>query len=161
MTLMLRLRSRSKSSRRPLTQPKSPRSRSLGTNGSDRQTPFRPQRTMACPEGAKGYKGGAICRGFRGIKARQKRAGEAMRVESVEQFTKLVAEIEASEGYKRPAAYGVGLATLSLADVTEPKVVASASVLDTWYPAPNCDENFGTAAILAKIAGHKHGSRSY
>ncbi len=85
-----------------------------------------------------------------------------MHVDSVEQFTKLVSEIEAAEGYVRPHAYGVGLATFSLKDLQQPQVIAAAaSVLDTWFPAPNCDENFGTAAILAKVVGHKKGSQSY
>jgi 2,3,4,5-tetrahydropyridine-2-carboxylate N-succinyltransferase len=85
-----------------------------------------------------------------------------MRVENVEQFTKLVADIEAGEGYRRPAAFGLGLATFALDDKAAPSVVGrSAAVLDTWYPAPNCDENFGTAAILARVAGHKSGAASY
>jgi 2,3,4,5-tetrahydropyridine-2-carboxylate N-succinyltransferase len=85
-----------------------------------------------------------------------------MRVENVEQFTKLVADIEAAEGYRRPAAFGLGLATFALDDKAAPAVVAPhATVLDTWFPAPNCDENFGTAAILAKVAGHTSGSASY
>jgi 2,3,4,5-tetrahydropyridine-2-carboxylate N-succinyltransferase len=36
-----------------------------------------------------------------------------------------------------------------------------AHVLDTWFPSPNHDENFGTAAILAKLVGRKHESRTY
>jgi 2,3,4,5-tetrahydropyridine-2-carboxylate N-succinyltransferase len=87
-----------------------------------------------------------------------------MRVESVAEFTKLVAEIEATAGYRRPAAFGVGLATFALAlgDLSQPSQVQEGRpVLDTWYPAPNCDENFGTAAILAKLVGHVHGTKSY
>jgi 2,3,4,5-tetrahydropyridine-2-carboxylate N-succinyltransferase len=85
-----------------------------------------------------------------------------MRVESVEQFTKLVSEIEAAEGYVRPQAYGVGLATYALSDFDHPERISEgASVLDTWFPAPNCDENFGTAAVLAKLVGHRAGSKSY
>ncbi|MDB4975410.1 MAG: 2,3,4,5-tetrahydropyridine-2,6-dicarboxylate N-succinyltransferase [Myxococcaceae bacterium] len=85
-----------------------------------------------------------------------------MRVENVEQFTKLVSEIEAGEGYRRPAAFAVGLATFAIVDLDRPgQVGRSAAVLDTWYPAPNCDENFGTAAILARVVGHRAGSASY
>jgi 2,3,4,5-tetrahydropyridine-2-carboxylate N-succinyltransferase len=85
-----------------------------------------------------------------------------MRIDSVEQFTKLVSEIEASEGYVRPEAFGLGLATFALTDLGAPETIAEgAAVLDTWYPAPNCNENFGTAAILAKLVGHRAGSRSY
>jgi 2,3,4,5-tetrahydropyridine-2-carboxylate N-succinyltransferase len=85
-----------------------------------------------------------------------------MRVDSVEQFTKLVSEYEAAEGYARPQAYAVGLATYALSDYENPERIGEgASVLDTWFPAPNCDENFGTAAILAHLVGHRSGSRSY
>lgn len=85
-----------------------------------------------------------------------------MRVENVDQFTKLVSEIEAQEGYRRPAAHAVGLATFGITDLERPgQLSPEASVLDTWYPAPNCDENFGTAAILAKLVGHRAGSASY
>jgi 2,3,4,5-tetrahydropyridine-2-carboxylate N-succinyltransferase len=85
-----------------------------------------------------------------------------MAVESVAQFTQLVSEIEAGAGYRRPAAFGVGLATFAIADLARPSEVGSAAtVLDTWFPAPNCDENFGTAAILAHAVGHKAGSASY
>jgi 2,3,4,5-tetrahydropyridine-2-carboxylate N-succinyltransferase len=85
-----------------------------------------------------------------------------MRVETVEQFTRLVGEIEAGENYRRPAAFSLGLATFAISDLARPSAVgASAAVLDTWYPAPNCDENFGTAAILARVTGHTAGSASY
>jgi 2,3,4,5-tetrahydropyridine-2-carboxylate N-succinyltransferase len=85
-----------------------------------------------------------------------------MRVESVAEFSKLVSEIEASEGYRRPAAFGLGLATYALDDLAAPQLVsAGRAPLDTWFPAPNYDENFGTAAILAKLVGHRHGSHSY
>lgn len=85
-----------------------------------------------------------------------------MRIDSVEQFTKLVSEIEAGEGYRRPAAFGVGLATFAIGDLSRPERVAQgAAVLDTWYPAPNCDESFGTAAILARVVGHRAGTASY
>jgi 2,3,4,5-tetrahydropyridine-2-carboxylate N-succinyltransferase len=85
-----------------------------------------------------------------------------MRVESVAEFSKLVSEIEASEGYRRPAAFGLGLATYPLDDLAAPQLVStSRTPLDTWFPAPNYDENFGTAAILANLVGHRHGSKSY
>jgi 2,3,4,5-tetrahydropyridine-2-carboxylate N-succinyltransferase len=85
-----------------------------------------------------------------------------MRVHSVADFTKLVAEIEAQPGYQRPAAFGVGLATFALGDLAAPaRAQDGAAVLDTWFPAPNMDENFGTAAILAKVVGHRSGSKSY
>jgi 2,3,4,5-tetrahydropyridine-2-carboxylate N-succinyltransferase len=85
-----------------------------------------------------------------------------MRVETVAEFNKLVADIEAGAGYVRPAAFGVGLATFAIGDLSHPaKVQDGKAVLDTWYPAPNCGENFGTAAVLARAVGHASGSKSY
>jgi 2,3,4,5-tetrahydropyridine-2-carboxylate N-succinyltransferase len=85
-----------------------------------------------------------------------------MRVDNVADFNKLVAEIEAGAGYQRPAAFGLGLATFAIGDLQKPAEVQTGKpVLDTWYPAPNCGENFGTAAILAKIVGHTAGTKSY
>jgi 2,3,4,5-tetrahydropyridine-2-carboxylate N-succinyltransferase len=85
-----------------------------------------------------------------------------MQVASVEEFGRLVSEIEAREGYRRPAAYGIGLATYALESLSEPfSIGETACVLDTWFPAPNCDENFGIAAILAQAVGHLAGSQSY
>jgi len=81
---------------------------------------------------------------------------------SAEDFGRRVSEIEGREGYTRPAAYGVGLATFALGDLSNPAFLNDeAAVLDTWFPSPNCGENFGTAAILADLVGHSHGSRSY
>jgi 2,3,4,5-tetrahydropyridine-2-carboxylate N-succinyltransferase len=88
--------------------------------------------------------------------------GKNMRVQTAEEFNELVAEIEARAGYARPAAFGLGLATFALGDLNRPaEVQAGKAALDTWYPAPNCGENFGTAAILASVVGHKSGSKSY
>ncbi len=85
-----------------------------------------------------------------------------MHTTTVEDFAKLVAQAEAAEGYRRPAAFAVGLASFEISDFDAPSSVGSAAaVLDTWFPAPNCDENFGTAAILASVTGHRHGARTY
>jgi 2,3,4,5-tetrahydropyridine-2-carboxylate N-succinyltransferase len=85
-----------------------------------------------------------------------------MKIESVEQFAKLVSEIEARPGYKRPQAFGVGLATFQITALDEPSTISTAAaVLDTWFPAPNREENFGTAAVLADVVGHRGGSKSY
>jgi 2,3,4,5-tetrahydropyridine-2-carboxylate N-succinyltransferase len=85
-----------------------------------------------------------------------------MKIESVEQFAKLVSEIEARQGYKRPQAFGFGLATFQITALDDPSTITpSAAVLDSWFPAPNREENFGTAAILASVVGHLSGSRSY
>src|ERR1700754_327706 len=85
-----------------------------------------------------------------------------MKIESVEQFAKLVSEIEGRAGYVRPQAFGVGLATFGIGSLDEPAVVAEgAAVLDTWFPAPNREENYGSAAILADVVGHRGGARTY
>jgi 2,3,4,5-tetrahydropyridine-2-carboxylate N-succinyltransferase len=85
-----------------------------------------------------------------------------MQVKDKAEFEKLVQDIEAQAGYTRPAAYGIGLATFALGPTLEPgRIVDGAAVLDTWFPAPNLGENFGTAALLARIVGHTSGSQSY
>jgi len=85
-----------------------------------------------------------------------------MRAVTAQDFQALVDEIEAQEGYRRPAAFGLGVATFAIADLEHPTAVADdAPALDTWFPALNLDENFGTAAIFARIVGHRGGTASY
>lgn len=62
-----------------------------------------------------------------------------------EQFREMVARLRSREGYRDPAAFGIGVATLAEAD---------GSVLDSWYPALNVGENLGSAAIVADVVGH-------
>ena len=62
---------------------------------------------------------------------------------TVEAFKAHVAEIESRAGYRRPAAFALGLAT----------VAPSGKVLDTSFPMVNLAENFGAAAIFADVAG--------
>lgn len=77
-------------------------------------------------------------------------------------FQALVDSVESQAGYQRPAAFGIGLATLALGDLNNPSQVApDAAILDTWFPTPNLAENFGTAAVLAKVVGHTAGTASY
>jgi 2,3,4,5-tetrahydropyridine-2-carboxylate N-succinyltransferase len=78
------------------------------------------------------------------------------------EFTDLVAEIEGRAGYIRPQAFGVGLATFAIGSLDDPGTVTEgAAVLDTWFPAPNREENYGSAAILADIVGHRSGAQTY
>jgi 2,3,4,5-tetrahydropyridine-2,6-dicarboxylate N-succinyltransferase len=80
----------------------------------------------------------------------------------MEQFAKFVQDVEARPGYQRPAAFAVGIATYAIHDLKRSaEVVPGAKVLDTWYPVPNLNENFGSAAVLADIVGHTSGSKSY
>ena len=51
----------------------------------------------------------------------------------------------------KPAAYGVGIAHFGPND----------KPLDTWYPVPNCEENYRTAEALATAVGHSGGTTSY
>jgi 2,3,4,5-tetrahydropyridine-2,6-dicarboxylate N-succinyltransferase len=74
-----------------------------------------------------------------------------VRISTVDEFKSHVADIEAREGYAKPAAYGVGVATIS----------PTGKVLDTAYPVVNCHENYGTAAILADVIGHSGGTATY
>ena len=77
------------------------------------------------------------------------------------QFTALVHGIEAEPGYRRPAAFAVGIAAYAITDFAKPWVIgAGAKVLDTYFPVVNLGETFGAAAVLAKIVGWTAGSRS-
>src|SRR5690242_4172237 len=85
-----------------------------------------------------------------------------MPVQSVAEFNQFVAEIEGRQGYCRPAAFGVGQATFALGDMARPWHIAEGKpVLDTWYPSPNCNEHFMSAAVLAHVVGHRSGSKTY
>lgn len=62
---------------------------------------------------------------------------------SVQDFNEVVAEIEANPGYKRPVAFGIGIGR------TDKK----GNFLEVFYPCPNFQNNFGTAAIMAHVLG--------
>ena len=64
-----------------------------------------------------------------------------------EEFDALVAEIEADEEYERPAAFALGLATVSRFGRT----------LDTYYPFTNLGEHYGAAAGFSRVRGRKAG----
>ena len=74
---------------------------------------------------------------------------------TVAEFQSFVASVEARPGYQRPAAFAVGLAHLSSPSH------GAARILDTWFPVVNLVENYGSAAVLADVTGHSHGSASY
>ena len=65
--------------------------------------------------------------------------------------TQTSAQPLAAEPSFKPAAYAVGIAHYGASD----------QVLDTWYPVPNCEENYRTADALAQAVGHTGGSGSY
>jgi 2,3,4,5-tetrahydropyridine-2,6-dicarboxylate N-succinyltransferase len=70
---------------------------------------------------------------------------------TVEEFSAHVAAVEARDGYVRPAAFAIGMATIA----------PSGKVLDTAYPVVNCGQNFGSAAVLADLVGHTSGTGTY
>jgi len=68
------------------------------------------------------------------------------------QVSDTVAALEADlDGYEAPQAYAVGVATVG----------ASGNVLDVAFPHVNCDESWGTAAVLAKATGYRSGTQTY
>ena len=74
-----------------------------------------------------------------------------MLVENVAEFTKIIEEIEKDPQYQRPLSFGIGIATFG----------RNKRLLDSYFPAPNFQENFGTAAVLAKVLEYKKGTHSY
>ena len=74
-----------------------------------------------------------------------------MPIGNAEDFAAHVASVEALPGYVRPAAFAFGVAT----------VASSGKVLDTAFPVVNLAENFGSAAVVAAVAGHRSGTASY
>lgn len=63
-----------------------------------------------------------------------------------------VAAIEARlDGYQAPAAYGVGVATLS----------PEGRILDVRFPVVNLVESWGTMAVLAEATGYRSGTETY
>ncbi|MFW5828918.1 MAG: tetrahydrodipicolinate N-succinyltransferase N-terminal domain-containing protein [Planctomycetota bacterium] len=77
-------------------------------------------------------------------------------------FTDQVAAIEAQDGYQRPAAFGLGIATLGVGDLSRPgRITDDANVLDSYYPVLGLAEQGDVAAILAAVVGHRAGTASY
>jgi 2,3,4,5-tetrahydropyridine-2-carboxylate N-succinyltransferase len=68
---------------------------------------------------------------------------------TTEEFAEMLSELRGRDGYLDPAAYGLGIATISVADGT---------VLDTWFASVNLGENLGAAALVAEVAGAAGGS---
>ncbi|MGD0272391.1 MAG: tetrahydrodipicolinate N-succinyltransferase N-terminal domain-containing protein [Gaiellaceae bacterium] len=68
-----------------------------------------------------------------------------------DEFDALVAEIEADGEYERPAAFALGLATVSRFE----------RVLDTYFPFVNLNERSCAAAILSKVTGRRAGGGNF
>jgi Tetrahydrodipicolinate N-succinyltransferase len=67
------------------------------------------------------------------------------------EFDSLVGKIEAERGYEQPAAFGVGLATVS----------SFGRVLDAYYPITNLGEQLDVAAVFSRVTGRKSGGGSF
>lgn len=66
-------------------------------------------------------------------------------------FTEFMKEFESSTEYRKPLAFGIGIATVSKAG----------ELLDTFFPFPNYRNNFGSAAVMAEVVGHVSGTANY
>ncbi|MFZ2252778.1 MAG: tetrahydrodipicolinate N-succinyltransferase N-terminal domain-containing protein [Minisyncoccia bacterium] len=66
-------------------------------------------------------------------------------------FSNFVEEVEGRDGYRRPFAFGVGIANTS----------AAGDIIDTLFPFPNREDNFGSAAVFAHTVGHLAGTATY
>ncbi len=85
-----------------------------------------------------------------------------MSIQSVEDFKSHVAAVEAEEGYQAPCAFALGIAHYGIRNLSQPSEWTEQSkMLDAYYPLVNFNENTGSAAVLAKVAGHKSGTASY
>jgi len=83
------------------------------------------------------------------------------RIATAEEFAALVESIERRPGYRRPAAFAVGLASYGVADVANPAAGPNEKVLDVYYPVVNLQEHYGSAALLAELTGYLEGSATY
>ncbi|BBH54571.1 tetrahydrodipicolinate N-succinyltransferase N-terminal domain-containing protein [Fluviispira sanaruensis] len=74
-----------------------------------------------------------------------------MLVKDMTEFKKIIENIEKNKDYIRPQAFAIGIATLA----------QNGTLLDCYFPSPNFQTNFATAAILANVLGYKNGTHSY
>jgi aryl-alcohol dehydrogenase-like predicted oxidoreductase/tetrahydrodipicolinate N-succinyltransferase len=80
----------------------------------------------------------------------------------MDDFKALVNRIEGEDGYRRPQAFALGIASFGISDLDNSGVVGSpAKILDTWYPVANFKENYGTAAVLSEVCGYREGAKTF
>lgn len=72
-------------------------------------------------------------------------------INTADDFAAFVAEFQSQDGYRRPLAFGIGIAHTSEAG----------DILDTFFPFPNYMSNMGSAAVLADVVGHLAGTKTY
>lgn len=74
-----------------------------------------------------------------------------MQIENLAHFKTIIEDIEKKQDYQRPLAFGLGIATIDAKD----------NLLDTYFPVPNYQTNFGSAAVIANVIGYTNGTHSY
>lgn len=68
---------------------------------------------------------------------------------SVDEFKEVVAAIESNNGYEKPVAFALGVATV------EATADGGEEILDVHFTRRNYGANFGTAAVLARVLGYE------
>ena len=76
---------------------------------------------------------------------------------SQETLVSAAAAITAKEGYKAPAAWGLGLAHYHSGRIGAP-AADDAQILDTWFPQVSLGEDLEAAAIVADAVGNMTGT---
>ena len=72
-------------------------------------------------------------------------------IRTVGEWSAWLERFENQPDYRKPLAFGIGMATVS----------GAGEILDTFFPLPNYQQNFGIAAVMAEVVGHKSGTASY
>lgn len=72
-------------------------------------------------------------------------------IKSPVDFSNFVEEVEGRDGYRRPFAFGVGIAHTN----------AAGNIIDTFFQFPNLESNYGSAAVFADTVGHLAGTATY
>ncbi len=70
---------------------------------------------------------------------------------SVDEWSTWLEQFQNQPAYRKPLAFGIGIATVS----------RSGNLLDTFFPLPNYQTNYGAAAVMADVVGHLSGTASY
>lgn len=74
-----------------------------------------------------------------------------MEIKNVDDFYNFVEKIESNSSYKKPLAFGIGIATVD----------SEKNILETFFPFPNYKSNFGCAAVLSDFLNHNGSTNSY
>ncbi len=74
-----------------------------------------------------------------------------MFINNIKGFKEAIENIEKTNDYQRPQAFGVGIATIN----------CKGNIIDSYFPSPNFNTNYSTAAVIANVLGYKNGTHSY